>query len=83
MFKGLLKRQTILQEFVGELKIIYQKGLLEVINYQKLFSIYEKEVVLTKIIIKGENLKVIYQDPVTIKVKGNIISIIKGEEHGL
>ena len=70
MFKGLLKKNEVLQEFVGELKCKYQAEILEVINYHKLYSIYEKEVILSKINIKGEGLKVIYQDPVKIIIKG-------------
>ncbi len=75
MFKGILKKNEVLQEFVGEMKFIYQGQVLEVINYHKLFSIYEKEVILEELKIKGEGLKVIYQDPVRIKLKGNIESI--------
>lgn len=83
MFKGLLKRNEVLQEFVGEIKIIYQAQVLEIINYRKLFSIYEKEVILDGITIKGNEMKVIYQDPVKIKIRGNIESVIKGEKNGI
>lgn len=83
MLKTILKKSTILQEYVGELKITYQNDFLEVMNYKKIISIYEKEVVLEKIIIEGDNLKIFYQDPVTIKVKGKITSVIAKMEHGI
>ena len=75
MFKGLLNKAEVLQEYVGELKITYLKQVLEVVNYQNLISIYDKEVVLEKLLVKGNDLKVIYQDPVRIKVKGKILTV--------
>ena len=83
MFKTVMKKHDVLQEFVGELKMIYQKELLEVINYQKLISICGNEVVIENILIKGENLKVIYQDPIRVIIKGKITSVLKGEKNGL
>ena len=75
MFKGLLNKTEVLSEYVGELKITYLKQVLEIVNYHNLISIYDKEVVLEKIIVNGNELKVIYQDPVRIKVKGNIKTV--------
>ena len=83
MFKGLLNRAEVLQEYVGEMKITYLKQVLEVVNYQNLISIYDKEVLLEKLTIKGSELKVIYQDPVRIKVKGNILTVSRRETDGL
>ena len=83
MFKGIIKKNVVLQEYIGELKFIYLKETLEVINYHKLLSIYEKEVLLEDLKIVGENLKVIYQDPVKIIIKGKISNILKGEKHGI
>lgn len=75
MFKGLLNKTEVLGEYVGELKLTYLKQVLEIVNYQNLISIYDKEVVLQKIIVNGNELKVIYQDPVRIKVKGKIKTV--------
>ena len=33
--------------------------------------------------IKGEGLKVIYQDPVKIIIKGKIVTVTKGEYNGI
>lgn len=83
MLKRLLKRSSILQEYVGELKVTYQLNELDVINYQRIISIYDQEVVLQNILVKGSELKVIYQDPVKVKIKGKINSVIEREENGI
>lgn len=83
MFKKILKRQDGFPEYVGEVKITYLMQVLEVVNYHKLLNIYDKEVILEKILISGENLKVVYQDPVTIKIKGKIKTISMRNENEL
>ena len=50
---------------------------------KELSALTEKEVLLEKLKIVGENLKVIYQDPVKIIIKGKISNIIKVEKHGI
>ena len=83
MLEKIFKRNRLLQEYVGELKIVYQSDIVEVINYTELISIYDKEVILSEIIILGSELKVIYQDPVTVKVKGKITSVTERTGHGI
>ena len=83
MLEKIFKRNRLLQEYVGELKIVYQSDIVEVINYTELISIYDKEVILSEIIILGSELKVVYQDPVTVKVKGKITSITERTAHGI
>lgn len=77
MFKGILRKSEILQEYVGELKVTYQNKTLSVINYEKIYSIDFKEVILEELKIEGTELKVIYQDKVKITIKGNISNVIK------
>ena len=83
MLEKIFKRNRLLQEYVGELKIVYQSDIVEVINYTELISIYDKEVILSEIIILGSELKVVYQDPVTVKVKGKITSVTERTAHGI
>lgn len=83
MLRKIFKHNSDLQEYVGELKIIYQSDIVEVINYLELISIYDKEVILSKINILGSELKVIYQDPVKVKIKGKITSITERTAHGI
>ena len=83
MLRKLFKRNKLLQEYVGELKIIYQADIVEVLNYNELISIYEKEVILSNIAILGNDLKVIYQDPIKVKIKGKINSITERIKNGI
>ena len=83
MLEKFFKRNRLLQEYVGELKIIYQSDFVEVLNYSELISIYEKEVILSNIAILGNELKVIYQDPVKVKIKGKITSITERTGNGI
>ena len=83
MLRKIFKNNRDLQEYVGELKIIYQNDIVEVINYKELISIYDKEVILNKLSVLGSQLKVIYQDPVKVKIKGKIISIMERTGHGI
>ena len=77
MFKKLIGKSEILQEYVGELKITYQSECLTVINYKKIYSIDDKEVLLEDVKVEGTGLKVIYQDKVKITIKGKISNVIK------
>ena len=77
MFKKLIGKSEILQEYVGELKITYQSECLTVINYKNIYSIDDKEVLLEEVKVEGTGLKVIYQDKVKITIKGNIINVSK------
>ena len=79
MLKKLFRKNEMVAEYFNELKIIYQQDTLMVINYERVISIHSKEVILNKLTIIGENLKVVYQDPIKIKVKGKIITVNKGE----
>ena len=83
MLKKIFRQNSILQEYVGELKITYQTDVLEVVNYLELISIYEREVILSKICVLGSNLKVVYQDPVKVKIKGKITSVTERIENGI
>ncbi len=83
MLKRLFKCNRILQEYVGELKIIYQYDIVEVVNYIELVSIYDKEVILSNITVLGNNLRVIYQDPVKVKIKGKITSVAERTGNGI
>ena len=83
MLEKFFKRNRLLQEYVGELKIIYQSDIVEVLNYKDLISIYEKEVILSNLAILGNELKVIYQDPVKVKIKGKITSITERTGNGI
>lgn len=79
MLKKLFRKNEVVAEYFNELKIIYQQDTILVINYEQIHSIHSKEVILNKITIVGEDLKVIYQDPIKIKVKGKIHTVTKGE----
>ena len=83
MLRKLFKRNKLLQEYVGELKVIYQAEIVEVFNFQELISIYEKEVMLSNITVLGNDLKVIYQDPIKVKIKGKIKSITERTKNGI
>ncbi len=83
MLKKIFKHNRELQEYVGELKIIYQKDIVEVVNYIELISIYAKEVILSKVVILGDGLKVIYQDPVKVIIKGKIINVTERIGNGI
>ena len=77
MFKKIIGKSEVLQEYVGELKVTYQANCLTIINYNKLFSIDEKEVLLEELKVEGQELKVIYQDKVKITIKGKISNVTK------
>ena len=77
MLGKILKKQELLQEYVGELKITYQNYMLTVMNYKNIYSIDKNEVILEEINVIGEELRIIYQDKVKITIKGNISNVIK------
>ena len=77
MLEKIFKRQEILQEYVGELKITYQNSMLSIMNYQNIYSIDNNEVILEELKVIGEELRIIYQDKVKITIKGNISNVIK------
>ena len=77
MFKKIIGKSEVLQEYVGELKVTYQANCLTIINYNKLFSIDEKEVLFEELKVEGKELKVIYQDKVKITIKGKISNVTK------
>ena len=79
MLLKLFRKNETIAPYFNELKVIYQQDTILVINYDKILSIYSKEVILSKLKVTGEELKVIYQDPVKIKIKGKIFTVCKGE----
>ena len=79
MLNKLFRKNETLGEYFNGLKLIYQENILLVINYDRIDSICNKEVILANIKVVGEDLKVIYQDPIKIKIKGKINTVTKGE----
>ena len=77
MLGKILKKQELLQEYVGELKITYQNYMLTVMNYKNIYSIDKNEVILEEINVIGEELRITYHDKVKITIKGNISNVIK------
>ena len=77
MLGKIFKKQEMLQEYVGELKITYQNYMLTVMNYKNIYSIDKNEVILEEINVIGEELRITYQDKVKITIKGNISNVIK------
>lgn len=73
----MLKKTKIDKEYIGLRKIIYEDNLITIINYKDLISINSSLIDLCNLIIKGEGMKVIYQDPVRIKIIGNISEVTK------
>lgn len=80
MIKKIFKKNPILNEYYGEGKFIYHLGKIEVFNYNNIISIDNEKVILSGLTIGGINLKVIYQDPVKITIKGDIDSIMMSRE---
>ena len=69
-----------IEEYGNELKVIYKKDELEVINYQKIISINDNKVILLSLVIEGVEFKVVYQDPIKIKIKGKITNVSKNNK---
>ena len=77
MLKGILKKTKIDSEYIGLLKVIYETDLIIIINYKRTFNINSSLIDLNELLIKGEGLKVIYQDPVRIKIRGKIDEVVR------
>ena len=77
LFKGEMK------EYFKELKIVYLLDEVTIYNYQSLYFLSDIKVELKKIIITGSHLKVIYQDPQIIKIKGKIDKVYKVDKNGI
>ena len=71
-------KSEILQEYIGNLKIVYQSDSLTISNYHHIYSIGNNVVILEEIKVIGEELKVVYQDKVKIIIKGKITNVTKG-----
>lgn len=80
LFERLLKKINIPKEYLKELKIIYVDKSLEIINYPLLVEITKSKVSFVNLYVFGQNLKVVYQDKVLIKITGEITKITKKEE---
>lgn len=77
MLNKIIRKIEGIEEYGNEIKIIYKKEELEVYNYQKLISISDDTVRLLNLLVEGEELTVIYQDPIKIKIKGKITNVTK------
>lgn len=80
MIKKVLKRTNIEKEYLGIMKIVYEDGVITISNYNDLISISDKLIEIKDLIIKGEKLRVIYQDPIQIKIKGKINEVINNDK---
>ncbi len=67
------------REYGNTLKIVWTGDELEVINYGFLMNYLSGEIIFSKVRIIGEGLKLLYQDPNVVKIKGKIKGIEKGE----
>lgn len=77
MLGKILRKTNVPKEYLGDLKITYINNVMLVTNYGELISINSVLVDLKGLMIKGEKLKVIYQDPVRIKIDGLISEVSK------
>ena len=80
MIKKVLKRTSIEKEYIGIRKIVYEDGVITISNYKDLISISDNLIDIKDLIIKGEKLRVIYQDPIQIKIKGKINEVINNDK---
>ena len=80
MIKKVLKRTNIEKEYIGIRKIVYEDGVITISNYKDLISISDNLIDIKDLIIKGEKLRVIYQDPIQIKIKGKINEVINNDK---
>ena len=80
MIKKILKKTSTLKEYLGIRKIIYEDDVITILNYYDLVSIKKDLITIKDLLIKGEELRVIYQDPVKIKIKGKIAEVIKNDK---
>ena len=77
VLRKIFGKSEILQEYIGELKIVYQNDSLTISNFNKIYSIDKSEVILEEIIVVGEELRVVYQDKIKIIIKGTITNVTK------
>jgi hypothetical protein len=80
VIRKILKKTSTLKEYLGIRKIIYEDDVITILNYYDLVSIKKDLIVIKDLLIKGEELRVIYQDPVKIKIKGKIAEVIKNDK---
>ena len=66
VLRKIFGKSEILQEYIGELKIVFQNDSLTISNFNKIYSIDKSEVILEEIIVLGEELRVVYQDKIKI-----------------
>ena len=77
VLRKIFGKSEILQEYIGELKIVFQNDSLTISNFNKIYSIDKSEVILEEIIVLGEKLRVVYQDKIKIIIKGTITNVTK------
>lgn len=75
---NIIRKNEITRNLLNELKIIYENKILEITNYNKIIFFDDKEIKLTTITIKGNNLKIIYIDKYQMRVSGTI-HLVKGD----
>ena len=80
MIKKILKKTSTLKEYLGIRKIIYEDDVITILNYYDLVSIKKDLITIKDLLIKGEELRVIYQDPVKIKIKGKIAEVTRNDK---
>lgn len=73
-----IKNNVVLKPLFNETKIFYENNNLEITLYNKIYEINEKEIILEKITIIGNQLKVIYIDKYLIRIHGNIDIVKRG-----
>ena len=77
VLRKIFGKSEILQEYIGELKIVFQNDSLTISNFNTIYSIDKSEVILEEIIVLGEELRVVYQDKIKIIIKGTITNVTK------
>ena len=80
MFKRLLAVTDIPKEVLGDVCIYWTTQQLEIYNYAQVIKLDKQEIIFKALKINGSELKIIYQDPVLVRITGKINQIIKGEE---
>jgi hypothetical protein len=80
VIKKILKKTSTLKEYLGIRKIIYEDDVITILNYYDLVSIKKDLITIKDLLIKGEELRVIYQDPVKIKIKGKIAEVTRNDK---
>lgn len=80
MINKIVRKIEGIEEYADELKVIYKKDEIEVTNYHKIININELKIILLNLVIDGVGLKVIYQDPIKIKIKGKINNVSKNNK---